>query len=161
MADDEMVLSANTQREMDALAFLTVNSRVTLTVSCSDERWNDVVYAASGLNRLVTDGQSQSHTSTERAPRTAIGVTADGDVILYTVDGRQSNHSVGLTLGELADRMLELGCETAFNLDGGGSTAMFVRLPSEDAASLVNRPSDGSLRRCADFILLTTPSPLP
>jgi sortase (surface protein transpeptidase) len=154
VAADEMVLSASTQREIDALAFLTVNSSVALTVSCSDGKWNEVVYAAGGLNRLVVDGESQSHTGSERAPRTAIGVTAEGEVILYTVDGRQSDHSVGLTLGELADRMLELGCETAFNLDGGGSTAMFIRLPGEDTASLVNRPSDGSLRRCADFILL-------
>jgi sortase (surface protein transpeptidase) len=149
IAADEMVLSAGTQGE-----FLTPGSTVTLTVSCSDTRWNDVAFAVGGLHSLVTDGEVRSVPRSERAPRTAIGITADGSVVLYTADGRQPGHSAGLTLSELAGRMGELGCVTAFNLDGGGSTAMFARLPGEGTAGLVNRPSDGSMRRCADFILL-------
>jgi LPXTG-site transpeptidase (sortase) family protein len=155
IAAGEMVLSASTQAEIERMAFLTEGSAVTLTVSSSDNRFYDAAFAVGGLNNLVTDGQPQAFAGTERAPRTAIGIGADGEVILYTVDGRQPGHSAGLTLSELAERMGELGCVAAFTLDGGGSTTAFARLPGEPAARLVNRPSDGSMRRCADFILLT------
>jgi membrane peptidoglycan carboxypeptidase len=122
-----------------------------------DPRWNDAAFAVGGMYNLIIDGEVQDVSGNARAPRTAIGVTADGTITLYTADGRRPGHSAGLTLRELAERMAELGCVTAFSLDGGGSTTMFVRLPEEDTARLINRPSDGSMRRCADFILLTAP----
>jgi sortase (surface protein transpeptidase) len=154
IAAGEMVLAASTQAEIDRMAFLSEGSTVTLTVSCSDERWNGVSSAVGGLNYLVRDGQDQHFSDNIRAPRTAIGISGDGTVIFYTVDGRQPGHSAGLTLGELAARMAEMGSVTAFTLDGGGSTTMFARIPDGDTAVLVNRPSDGPMRRCADFILL-------
>ena len=49
--------------------------------------------------------------------------------------------------------MKSLGCYTAVNLDGGGSTAMIARYPGYDAAETINRPSDGSLRAGANYIL--------
>ena len=72
-----------------------------------------------------------------RQPRTAVGITADGKMLLVVVDGRQPGYSVGMTLGELAEYMNQLGARHAFNLDGGGSSAMFVN------GQRVNRPSDG------------------
>lgn len=71
-----------------------------------------------------------------RHPRTAIGWRADGTLLLVTVDGRQPQKSVGMTLAELAALMRELGCEAALNLDGGGSTTMVVK------QKIVNSPSD-------------------
>ena len=73
----------------------------------------------------------------QRQPRTAVGLTADGKMLLVVVDGRQSGYSAGMTLGELAELMNSLGARSAFNLDGGGSSAMFVN------GQRVNRPSDG------------------
>jgi hypothetical protein len=61
----------------------------------------------------------------ERHPRTAVGVTEEGDLILMVVDGRQ-DASIGVTLDELADLMLDVGAEDALNLDGGGSSAIVV-----------------------------------
>jgi hypothetical protein len=58
-------------------------------------------------------------------------------MLLVVVDGRQSGYSAGMTLGELAELMNSLGARSAFNLDGGGSSAMFVN------GQRVNRPSDG------------------
>ena len=72
-----------------------------------------------------------------RQPRTAVGVTGDGKMLLVVVDGRQPGYSVGMSLYELADLMSRLGAQNAFNLDGGGSSAMFVN------GQRVNRPSDG------------------
>jgi exopolysaccharide biosynthesis protein len=73
----------------------------------------------------------------DRQPRTAMGVTADGRMLLVVVDGRQPGYSVGMTLQELADLMASLGAQNAINLDGGGSTAMWVN------GLRVSRPSDG------------------
>ncbi len=56
-------------------------------------------------------------------PRTAIGVIEPGHYLLIVSDGR-TRQSEGLTLMQLADLMQRMGCETAYNLDGGGSSTM-------------------------------------
>ena len=83
----------------------------------------------------------------ERHPRTAIGWN-DSYFYLVTVDGRQPHLSVGMTLNELARYLVSLGCREAMNLDGGGSTTMWV------GGSVVNRPSDGEERAVANALIL-------
>lgn len=58
-------------------------------------------------------------------PRSAIGYTEDNNLILVAVDGREGS-SVGMTLMQLANFMKSAGCVNAMNLDGGGSTVMYV-----------------------------------
>lgn len=60
--------------------------------------------------------------SNVRHPRSAVGVTADGRVLLVTVDGRQPGWSAGMTLTEVARWLASLGVVDALSLDGGGST---------------------------------------
>ena len=48
--------------------------------------------------------------------------------------------------------MAELGCDTALNLDGGGSTMVGVQYPGYDKCATANSPTDGSMRACANFI---------
>ncbi|MET9656175.1 phosphodiester glycosidase family protein [Streptomyces sp. NPDC006510] len=72
-------------------------------------------------------------TSTERQPRTAVGIKADGTLLLVAFDGR-SPTSAGVTLGEAAALLRDLGAADAINLDGGGSTTMVVN------GRLRNRP---------------------
>ena len=74
-----------------------------------------------------------------RHPRTAIGIKPDGTVLLLTVDGRQQNSS-GMSLFELTKVMKWLGCTSAINLDGGGSTALWVNGYGDNG--VVNHPSD-------------------
>ena len=97
---------------------------------------------------LVQGGQVYDTTKLEkfgndvaggRAPRTAIGRTKQGNVLLVVVDGRQQK-SIGMTLTEIAILMQELGAEDAMNLDGGGSSEMVV------GNEVMNRPSDGRER---------------
>ncbi len=73
-------------------------------------------------------------------PRTAAGYTADGQLILLVVDGRQTV-SRGVYLEELAIMMRDLGCVEAINLDGGGSSALVVN------GALLNRPAGGAAQR--------------
>ncbi len=83
-----------------------------------------------------------------RNPRTAIGVRADGVTLLVAVDGHRHATSVGLTIEELRQLLKYLGARDAVNLDGGGSTALYVR------DRLVNHPSDaGGERKVGDAVL--------
>jgi len=93
--------------------------------------WKKVKHIISGGPYLIKDGEvyidvtAQKLTAiTGRNPRTAIGYTKDNNIIIVTADGREKA-SVGLTLGELARYMQQLGCVNAMNLDGGSSTVMF------------------------------------
>lgn len=75
-----------------------------------------------------------------RHNRTAIGLKPDGTVLLLVVDGRAKGLSEGLSLPELTLVMRWLGCCDAVNLDGGGSSTMYVRNHGDEG--IVNHPSD-------------------
>ncbi len=68
-------------------------------------------------------------------PRTAIAQTKDGTILLLTIDGRQTG-SIGATLKNVQDILLQYGAYNAFNLDGGASTTMVYN------NEVVNSPSD-------------------
>ena len=89
-----------------------------------------VTAAEEGFPRDITSG---------RAPRTAVGVKADGSLLLVVVEGRTPD-SVGLTLTELAGYLRQLGARDAMNFDGGGSSELVLD------NKIMNKPSDGSER---------------
>lgn len=74
-----------------------------------------------------------------RHPRTALGIKKDGSTIMLIVDGRNQNSS-GMSLFELEKVMRWLGCVSAINLDGGGSTTLWIENYSQNG--VVNHPSD-------------------
>lgn len=89
-------------------------------------------------------------------PRTAIGLFPDGRWLFIVIDGRQ-RHSAGMSLAELAQFFKEAGCDSAINLDGGGSSTMIVdgtlvNSPSGDTYSLRRGPS--MERPVSDAILI-------
>ena len=102
----------------------------------------------SGNQQIVFRGQPVAKLDTaERHPRTAIGIADQGKtLVLLVIDGRREAWSVGMSSQELAVAMIELGCQSALNLDGGGSSTMVVRKPTPqgDAWKVINTPSDGS-----------------
>ena len=103
---------------------------------------------------LVENGRNVT-SGTAANPRTALGIKEDGGIMLFELDGRQASVSKGLGLYDLADAMIELGCETAVNLDGGGSSVIYVRQPGKDADAVIqSSPSSGSERKVANGILL-------
>ena len=103
--------------------------------------WRDVNHIISGGPYLVKNGEVFVDMTAQklgsvggRNPRTAIGYTKDNNLIMLTADGREGS-SIGLTLMELANLMKDLGCVNAMNLDGGGSTVMYVN------GQVVNKPT--------------------
>jgi hypothetical protein len=103
--------------------------------------------AVAGFGPVVSAGRNLCSTNDGVChPRTAVGVEPDGRHVWFVVaDGRQAGYSEGMSLSELADLMIELGCREAVNLDGGGSTALFVA-DGGGPPRLVNRPSGGATR---------------
>ncbi len=102
--------------------------------------WKNVKHIISGGPYLVKNGEVFVDMTAQklgaiggRNPRTAVGYTSDNNLILLTADGREGS-SIGMTLMELANFMKSIGCIGAINLDGGGSTVMYVD------GKVVNKP---------------------
>ncbi len=87
--------------------------------------------------------------TTDRHPRTMIGVGEKGAIWLITVDGRNPGVSLGMTFSELQRLAERVGLRDALNLDGGGSTTMVVR------GEVINHPSDPTgPRKVSDALLV-------
>jgi hypothetical protein len=113
--------------------------------------FDDIVEAQGGNYFTLRGGTIAAPSSakyvpgSQRHPRTGLGITEDGRVLMVTVDGRRTG-SAGVTLAEMGQLMRSLGAKHAFNLDGGGSTVMARRNASSGRFEVANRPSDGRQR---------------
>jgi len=113
--------------------------------------FDDIVEAQGGNyftlrdSRIAAPSAGTYAAGTQRHPRSGLGITADGRVLMVVVDGRRSG-SVGVTLAEMGELMRSLGAVTAFNLDGGGSSAMARFDPLSARFVVANQPSDGRQR---------------
>ena len=162
IGDEYLILSAATASGLDSeFSKFAVGDMITMTTSCTDQALANARFATGAGDVLISDGVITDPAAWDTAiantaPRTAFGLKADGTVIGLVVDGRKSDHSVGLKLSELADELFALGCVNAVNFDGGGSTAMSVRLTGEANATVKNVISDNVERKCATYILFVT-----
>lgn len=155
--EGSLVLSVNSKDSewlLQALSALQQGDTVDIDITSADSRWKNAVTAIGGLYKMVTDGVVEANLETSQAPRTAVGIKADGSVIFYTVDGRQSGYSVGASMEQVAKRLVELGCVEAMCMDGGGSTTIGATLPGEDGFQTLNKPSDGSERSVSNALFL-------
>jgi hypothetical protein len=124
------------------------------------------LHAMAAKPLLIHNGEpakmAETSLVTQRHPRTAVGLTKDNHLLLVAVDGRMSA-AAGMSCRELTRTMLALGCREALNLDGGGSTTMWIRGKPRDG--VVNKPSgDGTLfhwgaRPCANAVVVFRSSP--
>jgi exopolysaccharide biosynthesis protein len=110
-----------------------------------------------GSDIIIQDGKDVAPTGKgfpdTRHPRTAVGIAEGGNrLILVVVDGRDKEHSLGMSLKELAKIMLGLHCESALNLDGGGSSVIVLRDPKTGEQQILNHPSDGRERAVANVL---------
>ena len=84
-----------------------------------------------------------------RAPRTAVGCTADGLLVLFVCEGRDMTEGVpGYSTEDVANILLGFGCKEALNLDGGGSTCLLVN------GLETIKPSDGQQRSVGNCIYI-------
>ena len=121
--------------------------------------WEEqVIPASSGY--IVKDGVNQAakpdHSSA--APRSVVGIKPDGKVVIMLNDGRQSPYSAGMSMYELAEVMIGLGCSYAVNCDGGGSSTYLSQRPGEEL-KVNNSPSDGAERDTTTGILFISTAP--
>lgn len=162
--EGKMILSvsANASDELKGrLSGLETGQTITISTVASEneELWESAANAIGALGgKLITNGQLD-YEDESAAPRSAVGIKADGSIIYYTLDGRQRGYSYGARKSTVARRLLELGCVEAISLDGGGSTSFAISEPDSDGFKTVNSPSDGALRACANFLFLTKPYP--
>jgi exopolysaccharide biosynthesis protein len=127
-------------------------SEITAQELINEGAWNVLCFGPA----LVTDGGIAVDENDEvgRAmasnPRTAIGVMDDLHYVFIVADGRTSEND-GLSLYELAELMQSLGCTTAYNLDGGGSSSMVF------LGEVINNPVNGrksSERSVSDIVYI-------
>jgi exopolysaccharide biosynthesis protein len=157
------VLSFGGEQVPEPLQLLGRGTRVRLDVSYEPDEgepksWLLAQDIVGGAGLLIRDGRDIEDWSMERFnqgfaenrhPRTMIGTAADNTIWLVTVDGRQPEQSVGMTLVELRALAHRVGLVNALNLDGGGSTTMWVQ------GQVVNRPSDPTgPRKVSDALLV-------
>lgn len=141
----------------EGLNSLNVGDEVTISSKAleNDELWETANSALGSVGEtLIKNGEIQKGFPSGAAPRTAVGITENGNVIFYVIDGRQSPYSYGVRVETLANRMLELGCVDAINLDGGGSTIISGIYPGADETAVLNSPSEGKPRTCSNYIFL-------
>lgn len=166
---DGFVLSASGSKKERLLKLQNQGLRVSLTdfvpmtsYEVSAQKFFPTEDIVGGVPQLIKGGKiditweeekaSRSFVET-RHPRTAVAKLKDGKFLMLTADGR-SEQSAGLDLYDLAKYMLELGAVDAMNLDGGGSTTMFLD------GKVVNKPSDkDGERKIGDAILVTLRKP--
>lgn len=128
-----MVLSAEPALA-NRLPAVTVGAKLQLSTT-SVPALLGVRAAISGGPILVSNGQPrrmlsshsigyESSSMAMRHPRSAVGWN-QSYLYFVVVDGRQPNLSIGMTLGELSEFMVRLGCQEAMNFDGGGSTTLW------------------------------------
>lgn len=146
LKEDRLILSLGPKVEGQAVHFQagqTVQLKLDASVDLSG-----VQVAVGGGPILIQDGQLRKWKGDQpRHPRTAIGFN-DDNLFLVVVDGRQEDLSVGMSLPELAELMKQLGCQEALNLDGGGSSTLWL------GGKIMNSPSDGRPRRIANGLVV-------
>lgn len=111
----------------------------------------NVMHGASFVPTLLKDGKKQpipAKWRNRKEPRTMIGHFSNGDLLFIVIDGRQKGHSIGVTLEEAQDKLLEFKVRDAYNLDGGGSSTFYYN------GKVLNQPSDGRERRMPTNIVI-------
>ena len=140
----------------DAFAKVRIGDKITVGENFGPELDSASTIVGAGPELLrggqlsVTSVQEQfpADIAKGRAPRTALGIKADGKIIFMVIDGRQS-HSIGTTLTETAQLLQKFGAVNGFNLDGGGSSEMVLQ------GQILNSPSDGGERPVGSGLILT------
>ena len=109
----------------------------------------DAGSVVAGIDSVEIDTNVGNHSIQGNQPRTGVGVIAPNHFLFVVVDGRSSGYSRGMTMTEFANLFVSLGAQTAYNLDGGGSSEMWFN------GQLVSNPlGKGQERGTSDIICI-------
>ena len=125
--------------------------------SLTQEVLDTLDQAAGGFYMLIENGERTPIAAQHDeyvAPHTAVGLKADGSLVLMCIDGRNYPVSNSCDNYDLTTILLGLGCVQALNFDGGGSTTYLAKYEGSDALTLANHPSDSIERKVASSILV-------
>lgn len=148
---NNMVIAENVEkdnvRKRHQQGSIAINKRnVSIVKDSADINWEHQLKGEDVISTgpvMLLDGMEQKVPNdafdNNRHPRTAIGKKKDGTIVLLVVDGRTAE-SAGMSIPELQKIFRWLGCVEAINLDGGGSTTMFVK--GQPFKGVVNYPTD-------------------
>ncbi len=157
-----LVMNSVTYKEGKTAFFAVLKDGTPVIGEASDYATykDNIAEAIAGGVVLVKNGQSLYTTNSgERAPRTAVGITAEGKIVVMVIDGRQEPISAGATYHEVAQIMLDAGCVAALNLDGGGSSTFVAKPEGSDELEVINRPSDRSERSVSSSLMIVSTAP--
>lgn len=153
-----LIMEGNVIQENNGAAsepYFAVLKNGTYAIRDAGTDCSDVLEAVSGPCYLVKDGQIQSN-GDGRGPVNSIGIKADGTVVTFMADGRQSPYSVGMTMNEQAEFLAAQGVVNALFLDGGGSATYASKREGTSDLTIRNRPSDGVERTVSSALLLVS-----
>ena len=146
--DDQMITEGYSESSAITQSVLAIDNRQDVFIGKSTNltyykqtiHFDDVLFTGP---LLIDQGkilpQPATKFSTNRHPRTCICTKLNGKVLLITIDGRHERAS-GMSLSETAQLLLALNCYQGINLDGGGSTTMWIK-----GRGVVNHPSDNGI----------------
>jgi Phosphodiester glycosidase len=138
ISEDGFILAACGSGADELISHATTGECVEVCFNLYPMRLNNAMTMCSGVKWLVKDGAPFQSTGTVLHPRTVVAWSGTRHWFI-TIDGRQPRYSIGASMGDMADFLVNmLHVENAINLDGGGSSSMVVD------GLVVNSPSDGA-----------------
>lgn len=117
--------------------------------------FNGMTWVVGGYRILMQNGillPKGAPVEDQKAPRTSIGITTEGNYFVMVIDGRQPEYSKGITVAQQGQLAKDLGAYTALEIDGGGSSTFLLRI--DDTLTVMNKPSDGHLRNVSNAVLI-------
>ncbi|MBR5745909.1 MAG: phosphodiester glycosidase family protein [Clostridia bacterium] len=145
----------------------SVNITVTETVESSREIMEKANSAIANVGWLVKDGVDRTHIDstigthsvTLQARWTALGTRPDGSWVFFTSEGGSTGSNGSVTLRDVAAAMMQMGCNNVFRMDGGGSTAMYVKDTGDGNPGYVMvSGTESTCRAVSDCILIVKKS---
>ena len=151
--EDGYVIVMSADYRKNAAPMFAVGDAVVLDIN-SSVNLDEMETSFGGGGKLLVDGKittANSIVATGRQPRTAFGVSKDGNTAIFmVVDGR--GESIGATHWELGLLMQEYGAYEAMHLDGGGSSTMVAKTVEDKAMTVQNTVSEGSERKVINAV---------
>ncbi|MBQ9090926.1 MAG: phosphodiester glycosidase family protein, partial [Anaerotignum sp.] len=151
--EDGYVIVMSADYRKNAAPMFEAGDEVVLDITSSVDL-DEMQTAFGGGGKLLVDGkivEANSKVATGRQPRTAFGVSKDGNTAIFmVVDGR--GDSIGATHWELGLLMQEYGAYEAMHLDGGGSSTMVAKTNEDASLTVQNEVSEGTERKVINAV---------